>query len=116
MPYILRDDVTEDEPFPGMHSRALVGKDRGSVGLTVANSALDPGAGVPLHIHPNHEEAILIMEGSVEGVLGDETRTLGPGDVLLAPAGVKHSAINRSGQPAKVITIFPTTAPQRTFV
>ena len=72
--------------------------------------------GVPLHIHPNHEEAILIMEGNVEVVLGDEVRTLGPGDVLLAPAGIRHSAINRSAQPARVITIFPTTAPKRTFV
>ena len=116
MPYILRGETTESEPFPGMHTRALVSKDQGSVGLTVSNAALDAGAGVPLHIHPNHEEAILIMEGSVEGVLGDETRTLGPGDVLLAPAGVKHSAINKSGQPARVITIFPTTSPQRTFV
>jgi len=116
MPYILRDDIVESEPFPGMHSRALAGKDSGSVSLTVASSGLDTGAGVPLHIHPNHEEVILIMEGSVEGVLGEEVRTLGPGDVLVAPAGVKHSVINKSSQPARVITIFPTTAPKRTFV
>lgn len=116
MPYILGDQTVESETFPGMHARALVGKDHGSVSLTVTNNALDTGAGVPLHIHPNHEEAILIMEGSVEGVLGDEVRTLGPGDTLLAPAGVKHSVINKSTQPARVITIFPTTAPQRTYV
>jgi quercetin dioxygenase-like cupin family protein len=116
MPYIQRDEIVESEPFPGMHSKALVGKDNGSVSLTVANAGLEPGAGVPLHIHPNHEEAILILEGAVEGVLGEEVRTLGPGDVLLAPAGVKHSIINRSNRPARVITIFPTTAPKRTFV
>ena len=116
MPYLLRDETVESETFPGMHARALAGKDLGSVGLTVTNAGLDPGAGVPLHIHPNHEEAILIMEGNVKGVLGDEVRTLGPGDVLLAPAGVRHSAINRSDQPARVITIFPTTMPKRTFV
>lgn len=38
-----------------MHSRALVGKDTGSVSLTVDIIGLDPGAGVPLHIHPYHE-------------------------------------------------------------
>lgn len=116
MPYIHREDITEAEPFPGMHSKALVGKDNGGVSLTVTNAGLDPGGGVPLHVHPTHEEAILILEGNVEGVLGDEVRILKPGDALLAPAGVKHSVINRSDQPARVITIFPTTAPRRTFV
>jgi len=99
-----------------MHSRALVGKGTESVSLTVANNGLDPGAGVPLHIHPYHEEAILILEGSVQGVLGAQVLTLGPGDVLLAPAGVTHSVINKSNGPARVITIFPTTQPNRTFV
>jgi len=116
MPYIPRDQIVESEPFPGMHSMALVGKEHGSVSLTVSNAGLDPGAGVPLHIHPHHEEAILIVEGNVEGVLGDEVRALVPGDVLLAPAGVKHSVINKSNQRARVITIFPTSAPKRTFV
>ena len=116
MPYIPRDQIVESEPFPGMRSMALVGKEHGSVGLTVSNAGLEPSAGVPLHIHPHHEEAILIVEGNVEGVLGDEVRALVPGDVLLAPAGVKHSVINKSNQPARVITIFPTTAPKRTLV
>lgn len=116
MPIIRRGQIVESEPFPGMHSRAMVGKDTESVSLTVANNGLDPGAGVPSHIHPYHEEAILILEGSVEGILGDQVRTLGPGDVLLAPAGVKHSVINKSSGPARVITIFPTAQPSRTFV
>lgn len=116
MPIIRRERMVEGEPFPGMHSRALVGKGTESVSLTVANNRLDPGAGVPLHIHPYHEEAILVLDGSVEGVLGEQVHTLGPGDVLLAPAGVKHSVINRSDSPARVITIFPTTQPSRTFI
>lgn len=52
----------------------------------------------------------------MEGVLGDQVRPPGPGDGLLAPAGVKHSVINKSNGPARVITIFPITQPSRTFV
>ena len=30
-------------------------------------------------------------------MLGNEVVTLGPGDTVLAPAGVKHGFVNRSG-------------------
>ena len=56
------------------------------------------------------------MEGKIEAVLEGETRTLGPGDVLLAPAGAKHTITNQSEEPAKVLAIYPTTNPERVFV
>ena len=31
MPYILRDQIVESETFPGMHAKALVGKDNGKI-------------------------------------------------------------------------------------
>ena len=116
MPFISKDAATVSDPYPGFHMWALVTKDQGAVALSVNDVDLDPDGGIAPHIHPTQEEAIVVLEGTPEFVLGDETRTLGPGDVLLAPAGVKHSMFNRSGQKARVITIFPTTAPQRTFV
>ena len=56
------------------------------------------------------------MEGEIQAVLEGETRILGPGDVLLAPAGVKHTITNQSDEPAKVLAIYPTTNPERVFV
>jgi quercetin dioxygenase-like cupin family protein len=41
---------------------------------------------------------------------------LGPGDLLLAPAGAKHTITNRSDKPAKVLAIYPTANPERVFV
>jgi len=55
-----------------------------------------PGARATTHIHPDTEEAMVIVEGTLEAVLGDEMVTLGPGDTVLAPAGVKHGFVNHS--------------------
>ena len=49
-------------------------------------------------------------------ILDGETRILGPGDLLLAPAGVQHTITNRSDKPARVLAIYPTTTPERIFV
>ena len=46
-------------------------------------------------------------------MLGDEVVTLGPGDTVLAPSGVKHGFVNRSGGNAALLALFPKTEFQR---
>ena len=116
MPFVMKYEVQGVSSTPGTQSNTLVGKDNGGKNLTVVNAGIDPGAGLALHIHPNYEEAMLVLEGNIEAVLEDETRVLGPGDMLLAPAGVKHTITNQSDNPARVLAIYPTTTPEREFV
>ena len=115
MPIIEHSKAAVAEPYPGARSRALVNQDSGAAALTVGELTLAKDGGVPLHIHAGHEEAIMVIEGSVEAVLGDQKVTVGAGNTILAPAGVKHSLHNSASQPARLITIFPTTSVQRTF-
>ena len=100
----------------GTQTTTLVGKDNGGKNLTVVNAGIDPGAGRALHSQPDYEEATLVVEGHIEAVLEGETRILGPGDLLLAPAGAKHTITNQSDKPAKVLAIYPTTTAERVFV
>ena len=116
MPFVMKEPAEGGGSTAGTQSKTLVGKDAGGDNLTVVNAVIAPGAGLALHIHPNYEEAMLVVEGNIEAVLEDETRILGPGDLLLAPAGVKHTIINQSDKPANVLAIYPTTAPERVFV
>ncbi len=116
MPFVMKEEIQGGSSAPGTQSAALVGKDNGGINLTVVNAGIDPGAGLALHVHPNYEEAMLVMEGNIEAVLEDETRVLGPGDLLLAPAGVRHTITNQSEKPARVLAIYPTTTPEREFV
>ena len=48
--------------------------------------------------------------------MGDEVAILGPGDTVLAPAGVKHGFVNRSGARAVLLATFPKTSFQRVAV
>ena len=116
MPFVMKEAAQGGRSASGTQSNILVGKDNGGENLTVVDASIDPGAGLALHIHPNYEEAMLVLEGSIEAVLEDETRVLGPGDLLLAPEGVKHTITNQSEMPARVLAIYPTTAPERVFV
>ena len=116
MPYVMKEEGQGGRSAPGTESNTLVGKDNGGKNLTVIKASIDPGAGLALHIHPNYEEAMLVLEGNIEAVLEDETRVVGPGDLLLAPAGVKHTITNQSEKPASVLAIYPTTTPEREFV
>ena len=52
---------------------------------------------VGLHHHPEMEETWHVIAGSVEFVIGEDEVFAGPGDVVVAPPGVKHAARNVGG-------------------
>ena len=115
MPFLLKKDARGTSYSSGTLSTTLVGKDKGGDRRTVVEAGIDPGAGLSLHIHPDYEEVTLVIEGKVQALLEGEACILGPGDVLLDPAGAKHTITNQSDEPAKVLAMYPTTNPERVF-
>jgi mannose-6-phosphate isomerase-like protein (cupin superfamily) len=51
------------------------------------------------HVHPEMEERWEVIAGTVCFRIGDEELTAGPGDVVVAPAGVTHNAWNPASEP-----------------
>ena len=115
MPVIDRDEGAKEELSPGVDRWALVDGTKGAKSLSVGDVVLQGGGTVPNHIHPT-EEAMVIVEGRLDAVLGDETIPVSAGQIVLAPAGVRHGFVNRSGAPARVMAIFPTAKMERTLV
>ena len=115
MPIIDRNDDAKEELSPGVDRWALVDGSKGAESLSVGDVVLQSGGTVPNHIHPT-EEAMVIVEGQLDAVLGDETIPVAAGQTVLAPAGVRHGFVNRSGAPARVMAIFPTANMERTLV
>ncbi|MCS7206320.1 MAG: cupin domain-containing protein [Dehalococcoidia bacterium] len=113
MPILRHADSPVQQPWQGVSSRGVVRKEVGAERLTVNEITLAPGAFIPLHIHPTHEEAIVILEGEVEATLGDSVQRIAGGHTVLAPTGVKHMLKNVGTRPARILAIFPTTDPQR---
>ncbi len=55
---------------------------------------MPPGADAGLHVHHREDEAMVIIEGSLEVTIGSETRQLAAGDSYFAPRAVPHRLRN----------------------
>jgi quercetin dioxygenase-like cupin family protein len=66
------------------------------------------GAGkqVQWHAHEHSEQVMLVLDGDVEMTVEDETRTLGPGDVVVVNRGVHHKLYSEHG-----VTFMEALAP-----
>ncbi len=99
MPIITKQDITAREgSAPGLEVSDLVDAAQGSQSLKIGELTIAPNTRVPRHIHPNTEEAMIILEGTLDVVLGNQRMTVGPGHVVLAPAGTVHGFLNRTHQ------------------
>ena len=87
--------------------RILVNADRGSGAITLGELIMNSGSELPMHTH-RIEETMVISKGTATVVLGDETYTLEPGDVILAPAGIKHTLANRGDEPMGFLFFYPS--------
>ena len=115
MPILDKNDANMEELYPGTKRWPLVDGTNGTESLSVADLTLAPGGTVANHIHPT-EEAMVILDGELEAVLGDDVVTVKEGQTVLAPPGVKHGFVNRSDAPARIMAIFPTSKVERTLV
>ena len=49
------------------------------------------GKATPLHLHPNEDEAIYVIEGEILVHVEGEEHHVGPGGLFVAPRGVPHA-------------------------
>jgi mannose-6-phosphate isomerase-like protein (cupin superfamily) len=82
----------------------FVGADHGGVGVCVIIVDAPPGRGPSLHTHP-YEELLLVQEGRGTFTLGDETLEVGPGELVVVPAGMPHGFTNTGEGPLRQIDI-----------
>ena len=87
------------EIAPGVKAKTFWGDN-----LMLVLVSLDKNAVVPNHHHP-HEQAGLVLEGTVQFEIGEEVNILEPGDIYLIPGNVPHSAKALNGA-ARVLDIF----------
>lgn len=92
-------DRSRHNIFPGVDIFTAAGDE-----LMISFVEMEPHAVVEEHSHP-HEQMGVLLEGEFEFHIGDEVRTLVPGDMWRIPGGVLHKAI-AGDQPVKAIDIF----------
>ncbi len=65
--------------------------------MLLCHVTYEPGTTVARHSHPATEQVMWIVEGDLTMTVGDETRTLGAGDVVVVNRGVEHELRTEGG-------------------
>lgn len=77
-----------------------------AVNFAMGNVTLDAGGGqVPWH-NQEQEEVYFIVEGTGEMCLGEERRTVSPGQAVYIPPGVFHQLTNIGDAPLRMIYCY----------
>jgi quercetin dioxygenase-like cupin family protein len=85
--------------FPGVRIRACAAER-----MMLSLAELEPHAVVERHAHP-HEQVGMVVKGQAIFTIGDEEKTLGPGDLYRIPSGVPHRVVALD-EPVQALDIF----------
>jgi quercetin dioxygenase-like cupin family protein len=73
---------------------------------TMLEVVADPRNGVPIHIHRNEDEHILVLEGTLHVVIGDATLDVPAGTAITVSRGDPHAWCNLRAMPVRMLVIF----------
>ena len=92
----------------GMVSGALGNSDT----MTFGRCYIDENAANPRHFHPNCDEVLHMLSGSIEHSLGDEVVAMEAGDTISIPQGAIHHARNVGTEEAVLVVTFSSPSGQ----
>ena len=104
---IVDHQKAEEIPWrPNYRVWSVAGMDQG-VDCTLHYSTIEPGAGAPLHIH-EVDELITVLEGQVEGRIGEDKATVLANQTMVIPKGVAHGFTASGEGTAVTLAFFPS--------
>ncbi len=100
------DDVQPD-------GRALRGKARAGIDISIFVVRTPPGRFIETHVHP-YSETFVLLEGQGRWTVGEEVAELAPDQLLVVPAHTPHGLRNTGDVPLLVVSVHePGTLEQR---
>jgi quercetin dioxygenase-like cupin family protein len=78
------DDIPREQVRPGVHRRGF-----GTDDVLLVMNECEPGMDVRPHSH-DFDQIALITKGRAIYHIGDDHNEVGPGSIMLIPAGVEH--------------------------
>lgn len=69
----------------------------------IVHAWLEPGGGLPAHLHPRQTERWSVLEGEISFQLGHEKRVIGPEDgEIVVPPNTKHALASVNDREARL--------------
>jgi quercetin dioxygenase-like cupin family protein len=99
MPFFNLNDLNSKNLADGVTIKAVSGEK-----MTMTVFYLTEGSAVPEHSHP-HEQIGTVLKGTLELIIGNETRLVSEGDGWVIPSDVVHKGHCVEG-PAEVMEVF----------
>lgn len=103
------NQVELKEPEEGVRYEFPMHEGTGNAGTAVVLFELDPGAVLGTHTD-SAEEILLVLEGSGEATVGDESGPISAGHLALVPASVPHGVRNTGSSTLRVVGFFSASA------
>ena len=91
---------------PGDRYTFLVTGEESGGSMFALDCLVGAGGGPPPHRHLAEDELFYVFEGSISFTMGDETRTIGPGESAFVPRGTTHGYVNTSETDARMIAVY----------
>jgi mannose-6-phosphate isomerase-like protein (cupin superfamily) len=73
---------------------------------TMLELIADPRNGVPMHIHQNADEHLVVLEGSLHVANGDKRFDAPAGTTVTIKKGVPHAWCNLMDKPLRMLVVF----------
>jgi len=104
-PAVTWDDIPGETARGGVHRRGF-----GTENVLLVMHDLAPDMDLSPHSH-DFDQIAVIVEGEAIYHVGDRRNRVGPGSVLLIPAGVEHYIEPTSSTPVKNLDVFAPCRP-----
>jgi quercetin dioxygenase-like cupin family protein len=70
-------------------------------------NCFEPGQSQKVHVHSGADKFYLIVTGKARMIVGDDTREVGSGTLVWAPADVPHGVVEALEQTVMLVAIAP---------
>jgi quercetin dioxygenase-like cupin family protein len=75
--------------------------------LLVGLNCFEPGQDQAVHTHATADKVYVVLSGKASFVVGAERREAGPGDLVVAPAGVAHGVATAHERTVVLVAMAP---------
>ena len=67
---------------------------------------IPPGEEIGEEVHDGIDQILTFVSGSARAVVAGEERRVGPGDLVVVPAGTRHNFVNDGAEPLVLHTVY----------
>jgi mannose-6-phosphate isomerase-like protein (cupin superfamily) len=97
----------EGQPFWFLNTLTItkLGSDQCGGQMSILDHRVPPGFAPPPHLHHHSDEALLILDGQLDGFCGDRQWRAGPGSLVFMPRAIPHGFSVSDAGPGQIIIV-----------